>query len=43
MYGFYVEMNEYGQETTVFTVESSCGDFPECHDELNPCNCNKPE
>jgi len=36
---YYVELNESGNEVTVFTTTSRCGDFPECHDEDNPCGC----
>jgi hypothetical protein len=40
MYGFQIELNESGNEVTVSTLpESRCGDFPECHDEDNPCGC----
>ena len=38
MSGFYVELNESGNEQTVFTHESGCGDFPECHAEPPACD-----
>jgi hypothetical protein len=41
MSGYYVESTENGNDRTVFTFESRCGDFPECHDEDNPCACEK--
>lgn len=40
MTGFYIELTESGTEHAVYVLESRCGDFPECHDEDNPCDCN---
>ena len=39
MSGYYVETTENGNERTVYTDTSRCGDFPECHDEDTPCGC----
>jgi len=39
MSGYYVETTSSGNEVTVFTWSSSCGDFPECHAEPPTCGC----
>ena len=42
MYGFQIELNESGNEVTVWDFPAAtCGDFAECHDEDNPCECPK--
>ena len=39
---YSISRNASGNEVTEYHDLTSCGDFPECHDEDNPCRCVAP-